>query len=174
MNKKSTTKDLTEEEIEKAEESGERVSGEPEQNLAAIGAGGIASAAAGAAIGTAVGGPIGGAIGAAAGAIVGGAAGDAIADNFDPKIEEVYWQENFRNRPYYKQGDKYEDYLPAYRFGWESAIRDEYNDRNFDALESDLRTEWEKQQKPYRNWDDARAMIEEGFVRIRNQRVKKK
>src|SRR5262245_47986380 len=112
MPKKETTKEITEEEIEKAEESGERVSGEPDQNLAAIGAGGIAAAAAGAGIGTAVGGPIGGAVGAAAGAIAGGVAGDAVAAEFDPKIEEVYWKENFMNRPYYKKGDKFEDCLP--------------------------------------------------------------
>jgi hypothetical protein len=173
MPKKDTTKEITEEEIEKAEESGERVSGEPDQNLAAIGAGGIAAAAAGAAIGTAVGGPIGGAVGAAAGAIAGGVAGDAVAAEFDPKIEEVYWKKNFMNRPYYKQGDKFEDCLPCYRFGWESAIHDKYSNQDFESVESDLQEAWEGQQISDRQWDDARPMIREGFVRVKDQRAKK-
>src|SRR5688572_10877291 len=98
MSKPDAKKNVLEEEEKSQEEieSGERVSGEPESNLAAVGGGGIAGAAAGATIGTAVGGPIGGALGAAIGGIAGGVAGDQIQDNLDPKLEEVYWEGNFR------------------------------------------------------------------------------
>jgi hypothetical protein len=173
MKKEIEKRNLTKEEIEEAEETGERVSGEPEQNLAAIGAGGIAGAAAGATIGTAVGGPLGGALGAAIGGLAGGTAGDAIAGEFDPKIEEVYWKEHYKTRPYYKEGEDYDRYLPAYRFGWECAVRDENINRDFHSCERDLRKEWEAQPSPSRNWDEARQMVKESFERIKGVRVTK-
>jgi hypothetical protein len=168
MKKELEKRNLTEEELEKAEESGQHVSGEPDPDLAAVGGGGIAGAAAGATIGVAAGGPLGGAIGAAIGGVIGGAAGDAISDAVDPKIEEAYWEENFRKRPYYKTGDRYEDYLPAYRFGWESANLNEYRDRDFYPAENDLRNRWE-QQPSARPWDEVRQMVREGYMRIRER-----
>ncbi|HEY7162572.1 MAG TPA: hypothetical protein VH815_15020, partial [Acidobacteriota bacterium] len=136
---KKTREDLkkSKEEIEREEEkSGKRVSGEPDSNLSAVGGGGIAGAAAGAAIGTAIGGPVGGALGAVAGAIGGAVAADQIQDELDPKIEEAYWKENHKTRPYYRPDDNYEEvYLPAYRFGWESAIHRQFANRDFEEIE---------------------------------------
>ncbi len=172
MKKEYEKRNLTEEEIEEAEKTGERVSGEPEQNLAAIGAGGIAGAATGAAIGTAVGGPLGGALGAAIGGLAGGTAGDAIAGEFDPKIEQVYWEENYKSRPYYKQGEAFDIYLPAYRFGWEAAVREDIASRDFEALENKLQREWEDQSSRSHNWNEARPIIRESFDRVRD-RLKK-
>ncbi|HSE41538.1 MAG TPA: glycine zipper domain-containing protein [Acidobacteriota bacterium] len=173
MKKEFGTQNHTEEELEQAEESGQHISGEPDPDLAAVGGGGIAGAAAGATIGTAAGGPLAGALGAAVGAIIGGAAGDAISDKIDPKIEEAYWEENFRKRPYYKTGDRYEDYLPAYRFGWESANHNEYRDRDFDAAESDLRNRW-KEQHSHKPWDEVHHMVREGYMRIRERLLQAK
>src|SRR5687768_308958 len=133
-------------------ESKERVSGEPDSNLAAVGGGGIAGAAAGAVVGTAIGGPVGAAIGAAAGAVAGAAAADQIQDELDPKLEEVYWQQNFQNQPYYKPGDKYETYLPAYRFGWEWASKRKQGDRDFESLESDMRNDWQAHNAHFGEW----------------------
>jgi hypothetical protein len=165
MSKVEEKKKLSEEEaLEEKAESGERVSGEPDSNLAAVGGGGIAGAAAGAVIGTAVGGPVGAAIGAAAGAVAGAAAADQIQDELDPKLEEAYWQENFQKQPYYKVGDKYESYLPAYRFGWESASRPEYAERDFEEVEPELRKSWEG------DWDPVRSIVRDSFMRVRLRR----
>ena len=41
---------------------------------------------------------------------------------FDPKIEETYWRENYSKQPY-ASGSTYDDYGPAYRYGWESYSR---------------------------------------------------
>src|SRR5438105_1030179 len=143
----------TVEEIARKEaESGKRVSGEPDSDLASVGAGGIAGAAAGAAIGTAIGGPVGAAIGGAAGAIAGAAAADQIQDDLDPKLEELYWAENFKTRPYYKSTDKYEQYLPAYRLGWESAVRKEFANRDFEQIEPQLEREWKQKHGASSNW----------------------
>ena len=103
------------------EKTGERISGEPDSNLAAVGGGGIAGAATGGAIGTAMGGPVGGVIGAVAGAVAGAATADKVADLIDPNVEEAYWRSEYQYRPYYQAHRKYEDYLPAYQLGWELA-----------------------------------------------------
>jgi hypothetical protein len=165
LNKK---KPLTEEEIE--EKTAERVSGEPESNLSAVGTGGIAGAATGAAIGAVVGGPVGGAIGAAAGAIAGAAAAEQVVDIIDPKIEEEYWKTQFRKRPYYKPGKHYEYYLPNYRYGWESAGREEFRNRDFEEIESDLRHTWRKfNEDSELEWEEVRESVRDAYERIRTR-----
>jgi Glycine zipper len=164
-------KKVVEEEIKPEEvESGERLSGEPDSNLAAVGAGAIAGAATGAAVGGAIGGPVGAAIGAAAGAVTGGTAGDQIQNILDPKLEEVYWQENYKHRPYYKQGDKYDTYLPAYRFGWEAASRRDYGAKNFEELEPELKNRWETEHPNSGDWNFVRDIVRDAFIRIREKR----
>jgi uncharacterized protein YcfJ len=158
--------------IQTEEESGTRTSGEPDSNLAAVGGGGIAGAATGAAVGGAVGGPVGAAIGAAAGAIAGAAAADQIQDELDPKLEEVYWQKNYKNQPYYKPGDKYETYLPAFRFGWESASRREFGNRSFEELEPELQNTWQNLHASHSDWSDVRLIVRDAFYRIRKKREK--
>jgi hypothetical protein len=172
MKKKREDLKKSTEEIEREEEkSGKRVSGEPDSNLSAVGGGGIAGAAAGAAIGTAVGGPIGGALGAVAGAIGGAVTADQIQDELDPKIEEAYWKDNYKSRPYYKHGDDYEVYLPAYRFGWESAIRKQFAERDFEDIEPELRNSWITECDESRDWDSVREICRDGFNRIRERRL---
>jgi hypothetical protein len=154
-------------------ESGKRVSGEPDSNLAAVGAGSITGAAAGATIGAA-GGPLGAGLGAAAGAIIGGAIADQVQDELDPKLEEVYWQENYHKQPYYKSGDAYDVYLPAYRFGWESAIQKEYAGRTFNEIEPELMERWEDQHPASQPWSAARLIARDAFQRIRDRAKEKK
>ena len=169
MSKTDVKERLSEEEIRRREaESGKRESGEPDANLSAVGGGGITGAAAGAVVGGAVGGPAGAAVGAVAGAVAGAAAADKIQDKLDPKIEEVYWQQHYYTRPYYKSGDPYENYLPAYRFGWESAIRKDYAGKNFDEIEPQLRSEWTKSGAAS-DWITIRDIVRDGFDRVRSR-----
>jgi len=100
----------------------------------------VGGMAAGAAAGT-VAGPVGTLVGAAAGAIAGGLAGKATAEHFDPTVEDAYWRENFRRESYYQKDMTYDDYLPAYRTGWEARMK--HKDRNFDEIESDLARSYE-------------------------------
>lgn len=161
--KKKKEKEVLEQETV---ESGKRVSGEPESNLAAVGAGGIIGAAAGATLG-AVAGPLGAGLGAAAGSVIGGAIADKAQDELDPKVEELYWQEQHTKRSYYKSGDLYEDYLPAYRFGWENAIYKKYGDRSFEQIEPQLQTSWETgHSEP---WELVRDKVRDAFQRIREK-----
>src|SRR5688500_1886364 len=82
--------------------------------VAGAAAGGlIASAAAGAALGSVVPGPgtvVGAVAGAVVGAVAGGLAGKGVAESVNPTAEDAYWRENFKNRPYYEAGRKYDDY----------------------------------------------------------------
>jgi uncharacterized protein YcfJ len=170
MRKRKDKKNRTAEEIaQQEEESGKRISGEPDSNLAAVGAGGIAGAATGAAIGTAVGGPVGAAIGAAAGGIAGAIGADKLQDEFDPNLEEVYWRENFTNAACYKPGDKYEEYLPAYRLGWEAAVHDKYANRNFNEIEPELQLQWKRQLGNLKDWALVRDLVHAGFERVRER-----
>jgi uncharacterized protein YjbJ (UPF0337 family) len=118
------------------------ITGEKGSHPVGTAAGGTGGAVAGTAIGGAVGGPIGAAVGAAVGAVAGGLAGKGIAEAVNPTVEETYWREQFKNRPYYKSGTDFDTYSPYYRYGWESATRPEFRGRKYDEIERQLETEW--------------------------------
>jgi hypothetical protein len=135
--------------------------------------GGAALGAAGAAIegavaGTVVGGPVGTAVGAAVGivggAVGGGLAGKRIAESIDPTVEEAHWRENYRSRPYVEEGAAFEDYGPAYRYGWESRIR--HGGRAYEDVEPDLASGWDKARGKSRlGWDKARHATRDAWDR---------
>jgi len=141
----------------------------------AVGAAGAGAGGtwAGAAIGMATGGPIGavvgGVIGAVAGAVGGGLAGKAVAESIDPTEEDAYWSAEHVNRPYYKAGHTYEeDYAPAYRQGY--TARDQYRDREFDDVESDLGADWDRSKgKSKLKWEEARSAVRDAWDRVSNK-----
>ena len=55
--------------------------------------------------------------------------------------EDKWWEQNFNSRPY-AAGRRYEDFRPAYRYGFESGQH--HMGRTWDEVESDLRTGWDK------------------------------
>jgi hypothetical protein len=130
--------------------------------------GGLAGAAAGAAIGSAVPGigtAVGGVVGAVVGATGGGLAGKGIAEQIDPTVEDAYWRENYKTRPYYSSDSTYDDYAPAYRYGWESRAR--YPDRTFDSVESDLGSGWDRMKAKSRlAWNRARNATRDAWDRV--------
>jgi hypothetical protein len=101
-------------------------------------AGGVAGgAAAGAAVGGMTG-PVGAVVGGAIGAIAGAVAGRAKAA--DPVVEDAYWRDNYASRPYIRSGATYDDYGPAYRYGWDAQSR--YAGRSYDEVEPELARDW--------------------------------
>jgi len=128
-------------------------------------AGGVAGAAiAGAAAGSAAG-PAGTVIGAAVGAVVGGLAGKAIAERINPTAEDAYWRENYTSRPYVASGTRYEDYQPAYRYGYERYP--EYHGRSFDEVEPEMRQDWDRYKGDSRlTWDQAKHATRDAFHRV--------
>jgi hypothetical protein len=127
----------------------------------AVGVGG--AIATGAVLGG-VAGPVGMAAGAAVGAVVGGVAGNLVAENIDPSVEEKYWRENYASRPYAKD-KSYEDFGPAYRYGWESYGK--HNGRRFDDVESDLARDWDRAKDKSRLlWHHAKHATRDAWDRL--------
>ena len=110
-------------------------------------------------------GPIGMLVGGAIGAIAGGAAGHAAGEAIDPTGEGEYWKHEYATRPYYDKSSSWDDYEPAYRYGWES--RSKHRDRSWDdSLENDLRTGWESAKgKSQMTWDRARDAVRDSWDR---------
>src|SRR3954471_23170736 len=102
------------------------ITGTPGSHPVGTGVGAAAAGAAGAAIGSVVPGAgtvVGGAVGAVVGAVAGGLAGKGVAEAIDPTAEEAYWRDTYLSRPYVSPGTNYDEYAPAYRYGWESQAR---------------------------------------------------
>ena len=85
------------------------ISGAPGAHPVGTGVGAaLGGAAAGAAAGTVVG-PVGTIVGTAVGAVIGGLAGKGVAEAIDPTREDVYWRDNYGDRPYVEPGSSYND-----------------------------------------------------------------
>ena len=129
--------------------------------LAIIFAGALA---AGAAMGSVVG-PVGTAVGAAIGAVAGGLIGKGVAEGINPSVEHEYWRGNYANRPYAKKGTAYEQYGPAYQYGWESYSRN--SDSRFDDVEDELAADWEKRRGQSKlDWDSAKPAARDAWERV--------
>lgn len=144
------------------------LTGEPGSHPVGTGVGATGGAMTGAAIGGAVGGPVGAVVGGVVGAVAGGAAGHAVAEGLDPTVEDAYWRQNYNTRPYYKTGRAYDEYQPAYRYGWESAARPEYKNRKFEDVETDLERGWDKAKGATKEgWRDVREASRDAWYRVR-------
>ncbi|KQP23005.1 PA2169 family four-helix-bundle protein [Pseudorhodoferax sp. Leaf267] len=127
------------------------------------GVGAAGGGMAGAAIG-AVGGPVGAAVGLVAGAVVGGLTGKTVAERVNPTAEEAYWRENYTREPYYEAGRTYDDYAPAYAYGW--STRSAYTG-GFDLAEADLAREWEgRRGASSLDWEQARPATRAAWDRV--------
>lgn len=130
------------------------------------GIGAAGGAVAGAVVGTAVGGPVGTLVGGALGAATGALTGQAVADAVNPTEEDAYWRENYSDRDYVKRERPYEDYEPAYRYGWEA--RERMGDRPFREVADDLERGWDKAKGSSKlAWKEAKQATSEAWERIK-------
>jgi hypothetical protein len=129
------------------------------------GVGAAGGAIGGMTVGAAVGGPAGAVVGAAVGAVAGGLAGHGVAAAIDPEVEDAYWRENYRNRPYVRAGADYDNtYRDAYRYGWESRTR---ATGAWDDTSSDLERGWESAKGNSRlAWHEAKDAVRDGWHRV--------
>ena len=143
------------------------ISGAPGSHPVGTGVGAATAGAAGAAIGSVIPGAgtvVGGVVGAVVGAVAGGLAGKGIAEAIDPTAEDAYWRENYKNRPYVQAGTSYDEYAPAYRYGWESRTR--HQGRRFDEVENDLSRDWDRARgRSGLNWDRAKSATRDAWER---------
>jgi hypothetical protein len=132
---------------------------------AAVGGGAVA---AGAVMGSAVG-PVGTAVGAAIGAVAGGLIGKGVAEGINPTVEDAYWRGTYRSRPYVEADGSYDDYGPAYRYGWESTGR--YSGVSFDQAEPELGRDWDDVRgESNLEWEQARSASREAWERVASRR----
>jgi hypothetical protein len=124
-------------------------------------------------VGTGVGAAAGGAaVGAVIGAVAGGLAGKGVAEHYDPTVETAYWREHYTTRPYYEKGHAFDDYEPAYRYGWESRAR--FADRSFDDVETDLGRDWDKVRgHSEMSWARARLASRDAWDRLGTSMTRK-
>jgi hypothetical protein len=120
----------------------------------------------GAAIGGAVGGLVGAVIGVAVGGVAGGLAGRGVAEGVNPTEEDAYWRDNYRNRPYVSADRTYDDYQPAYKYGWES--RAQAGNKTWEAAEPELGRNWNDYNKgaARQTWDEAKHATKDAWNRI--------
>ena len=105
--------------------------------------------------------PVGTGIGAAAG----GLAGKGVAEMVDPTAQAAYWKENYLREPYYERGYSFDDYLPAYRTGWEG--RQQYQGRSFEEMERDLEFDYARNRGSSRlSWEKCRMAARAAWDRF--------
>lgn len=142
----------------------------PTKSASEAGSGQKAGRARGAAIGGAVGHAIGVAKDVVLGAVSGGvAAGKSGANEasehlFDTTTEHEYWRNEFKNRSYFRPDTPYEQFGPAYQYGWECCQN--HSGKKFQDVEAQLRADWESHRGDSRlNWAEARMAVQDAWSR---------
>jgi len=80
-------------------------------------------------------------------------------------VEDAYWRENWRKRPYADEKLGYDHYRDAYRHGWESRIM--HGDRDWTQVEPDLEKSWvERRGHSALDWARARLATKDAWERL--------
>ena len=83
--------------------------------------------------------------------------------------EDTWWRNNFTSRPY-ATGRSYEEFRPAYRYGYESGVH--HMGRSWNEVESDLRTGWDKFEGKSAGgaaWENVKDAVKDAWHRITGQ-----
>ena len=92
-----------------------------------------------------------------------------MADNRTWAQEDRWWEQNFSSRPY-ASGRPYEEFRPAYRYGFESGQH--HLGRTWNDVESDLRTGWDKFEHRSAGgaaWENIKDAVKDAWHRITGQ-----
>jgi hypothetical protein len=129
---------------------------------------GVGTAVGGVVTGGALGaaaGPVGAIAGAVVGGVIGGLAGKKAGEEINPTIEDAYWRQNYRHRPYVASQTPYDEYRPAYQYGWES--RSAHTGRRFEEAEPELESGWTKTKAESKlDWHKAKGAVRDAWDRI--------
>lgn len=140
------------------------MTGEPGAHPVGVGTGATGGGIAGAVIGAAVGGPIGAGVGAVVGVISGGLTGKSVAEAINPTDEHKFWRGEFQNRPYFTSGTPYDQYGPAFQYGWESYAN--HKGQTFHDVETELARDWENHRGTSKlSWNYSKGATQDGWHR---------
>ena len=136
--------------------------------LAAEGVGGAAAGTAGAAIG-ALAGPVGMLVGGLAGIIGGWWAGKAAVESSWSHEDDAFYRNTYEGSSARLADRSYDDVRPAYQIGHLAGRNPDYRDRDWNAVEGDLRRAWADDVRArHGDWDSARPYAKEAFTRSRS------
>ncbi len=80
------------------------------------------------------------------------------------RFDDSDFRADFQKR--YASGDgSYDDYAPAYRYGYDMASNSRYQGRSYDEVESDLRTEYGRQY-PQSAWEKMKDAVRYGWNKV--------
>jgi hypothetical protein len=83
----------------------------------------------------------------------------------DATEEEAYWREHHAKQPYAEQGRGFEDYAPAYRAGYEAAVK--YPGKKFEEIEDEVALNYERARPGEAlPWDHARPAVKAAWDRL--------
>ena len=83
----------------------------------------------------------------------------------DWELEETFWRDNWRARPYASADRGFEYYRPAYRYGVESARR--FTGRQWNDVEPDLRAGWDRYEyRGQSTWENVKDAVRDAWDRI--------
>jgi hypothetical protein len=146
------------------------ITGAPGSHPIGTGVGAAAAGAAGAAIGSIIPGFgtfVGGTVGVIVGALAGGLAGKGVAEAVNPTEEDAYWRSEYKNRPYY-EGLGYDDYEPAYMYGYWGYGN--YADGDWTEIEPELGRDWDRNRgRSTLTWDRAKDATRDAWERAKNK-----
>jgi uncharacterized protein (TIGR02271 family) len=79
--------------------------------------------------------------------------------------DDTYYRNDWESK-YTTSGGSYDDYAPAYRYGTES--RSKYKGRDWDDVESDLRSDWDTRygKSGVSTWEKMKAAVRHGWDRM--------
>ena len=84
-------------------------------------------------------------------------------EDLDSGLNDAYRRDFQTN--YAASGGRYEDYEPAYRYGYEMANDPRYQNRNFGEIESDLRADYGRRY-PDSTWERMKNAVRYGWDRV--------
>jgi hypothetical protein len=113
-------------------------------------------------------GPAGTVAGAIAGGVLGAKAGDSIAEAVNPTEYIGNFENRYRQAPYYAEGGEWNDYKPAYQYGYDTY--GQYRGRKFEDVEGELERKWDSTRADSRlAWPEARAAVKDGWHYIEDK-----
>ena len=79
--------------------------------------------------------------------------------------DDAWWRDNYSTRPYIDSTYGYDDYGPAYVYGYEAYQI--HRGRSFDDVESELGSGWDKAKGNSRlTWEHAKAAVRDAWDRL--------
>lgn len=82
--------------------------------------------------------------------------------------EYLEYEEDFRahyDEQYAAENERYEDYVPAYRYGTEIGKDERYRDQPWDDVEPEARRHWEST-SPDSTWERFKMAVRHGWERV--------